>query len=98
MRSKRKIITGINKVHKRFKDRSFKITAYHSDNEFEYLREAVSLTPLHIVVREEHVGTVERSIRVVKERVRYHCQILPHKKMPKLMIDELLEIINTNLN
>ena len=45
-----------------------------------------------------HIGTVERSIRTVKERARYHCQNLPYKKMPKITIDHLLQLVISNLN
>ena len=97
-RGKKEIIDGISKVRKMFEDRGFKINGYHGDNEFECLRDTVNPVPLYIVARGEHVGIVERSIRTIKERARCHCQNTPFRKIPKVMVDDLLSLTNSNIN
>jgi hypothetical protein len=39
---------------------------------------------------QEHVGEIERKIRVIKERARGTFNTLPYKKLPRMMIIELL--------
>ena len=97
-RGAKELQNGIEKVVKRYTDRGFNINAYRGDNEFEVLRNFVAPAPLQIVGADDHVGTIERSIRTIKERARCTCQSLPYQKMPKIMIDHLLELIVTNLN
>ena len=46
----------------------------------------------------EHVGYIEQSIRVVKQCARATCADLPFKRMPKLMIVELIAGVNWALN
>ena len=97
-RSKETVINEIQRVTKMYKRRGFSVTKYHGDNEFECLHEFVNQTPVHIAARDKHVGIVEQSIRTMKERARCYCQNTPFCKVPKVMIDYLLELVNTNLN
>ena len=57
----------INHITRRFANRGFTITQYHGDNAFKALEKHLGAANLHIVANEEHVPTIERSIRVVKE-------------------------------
>jgi hypothetical protein len=41
---------------------------------------------------------VERRIRMLKERVRCNCNMLPYKTMPKVMMDETVHASNFWLN
>ena len=97
-RGKKEMERGIDKVISKFTQRGFHITALTGDNEFETLREHLSPTPLHIVAKGEHVGPIERSVRVIKERVRCSCQGLPYKKITKLMTRSTVEANVTWLN
>ncbi len=45
---------------------------------------------LNTTAAREHVGEKERKIRVVKERARWTFNTLPYKKLPKMMVVELL--------
>jgi hypothetical protein len=45
---------------------------------------------LNTTAAQEHVGEIERKIRVIKERTRGMCNTLPYKKLPKMMVIELL--------
>jgi len=48
--------------------------------------------------RDDHVGEVERSIRTIKERTRTTIHGLPFKRLPKLMIQELVHHAVKGLN
>ena len=88
----------IAKVIKCNTDRSFTINGFQGDNKFETLQEYLSPYPLHIVAADKHVRMVERSSRTMKERTRYTCQNLLYLKIPKIMIDNLLELVISMLN
>jgi hypothetical protein len=50
--------------------------------------------PHHVALNttavQEHVGAIERKISIIKERARGTLNTLPYKKLPKLMVIELL--------
>jgi hypothetical protein len=58
--------------------------------EFAFIR--TDLQPIHfdITPNDAHVPEVERSIQTIKERVRADIQELPFKRLPKLIIVELV--------
>jgi hypothetical protein len=60
------------------------------DVEFEKLRTLLPHMALNTTAAHEHVGEIERKIRVIKERVRGTFNTLPYKKLPKMMVVELL--------
>ena len=60
------------------------------DNEFEKLRNLVSILAINTTAAKEHVPEVERKIRLIKERRRGILNTLPFKKMPRLMLIELV--------
>ncbi len=60
------------------------------DMEFEKLRDMLPNVTLITTAAREHVGEIERKIRVIKERGRGTINMLPYETMPKLMIIELM--------
>ena len=46
----------------------------------------------------EHVGEVERRIRIIKERARGILATLPFKKLPRFMIIHLVHFVTMWLN
>ena len=62
--------------------KGFKFRAIKADGEFEDLVDPFATPELdvdmNITVRDEHVGEIERIVRVVKERTRATCSRLPH--------------------
>ncbi len=74
-----------------FTSRGLNISTAWGDNEFEKVREHIRPLQLETVGRGEHVGDIERSIRVCKERVRCTTTSLPYKKYPKIMVDHNLQ-------
>ena len=45
---------------------------------------------MHICEKGAHIGGIERSIRVIKERALCMCHSVPYKKYPKLMTISLI--------
>jgi hypothetical protein len=60
------------------------------DNEFEKLRNLVPILAINTTAAKEHVPEVKRKIRLIKERGRGILNTLPFKKMPRLMLIELI--------
>jgi hypothetical protein len=60
------------------------------DMEFEKLRTMMPHVALNTMAAREHIGEVGQKIRVIKERTRGTFNTLPYKKLPKLMVIELL--------
>ena len=69
-RSLRTIIIALESIINKYESRSFKITDFHGDSEFDkqQLNDFLEPAILHIYAREEHVGIIERPVRYVKER------------------------------
>ena len=60
------------------------------DNDFEKLRNLVPILAINTTAAREHVPEVEWKIRLIKERGRGILNTLPFKKMPRLMLIELI--------
>jgi len=73
-----------------YKSRGFQVVNIHSNMEFECVQHDFLPITLNITPRDAHVGEVERSIRTIKERVRSDIHSMPFKRLPKLMIVELI--------
>ena len=66
--------------------------------EFRGIRKYVFPTRLNVTAANDHVGKVERSIRTIKERTRTTIHGLPFKRLPKLLIQELIYHAAKGLN
>ena len=60
------------------------------DMESNKLKDLLTHIALNTTVAREHVGEIEQKIRVTKERARGTINTLPYKKLPRLMVIELL--------
>ena len=99
-RSLRSIMTALEKVQNKYSTRSFNITDYHGDNEFDKsaLKDFLLPALIHIYGRNEHVGPIERATRTIKERARSTCNGTPYKRITILMVRSLIEAIVEMLN
>jgi hypothetical protein len=97
-RSRGTIIKYLDKVFHLYRSRGFVITDLHTDNEFECIREHISPINLNTVAADGHVGEIERSIRTIKERNRSTVHGLPFKRLPRLMVREIVKHSVTCLN
>ena len=73
-----------------YRTRGFDIVDIQADMEFACIQHNVLPTQFNITPRDAHVGEVERSIRTIKERVRADIHDMPFKRLPKLIIVELV--------
>jgi hypothetical protein len=92
------MVKCITSVLSLYRSRGFAVTDMHVDVEFECLRENVLPVHLNIVAADSHVGEVERSIRTIKERNRATVHELPFKRLPKIMVREIVKHSVTCLN
>ncbi len=60
------------------------------DMDFDKLKNLLAHVALNTTVAREYVGKIEQKIRVIKQRARGMINTLPYKKLPKLMVIELL--------
>ena len=69
----------------------FRVVASLMDGAFSYLRGNLAdmSVALNDTSRDEHVGDIERYIRVIKERMRATYNTLPFKKMPGRLVIEM---------
>jgi len=60
------------------------------DNEFEKVRALVPGLHINTTAAKEHVPEIERRIRLIKERGRGILNTLPYKKIPQIILIELI--------
>ena len=89
-RTHKTILKEILLVIKLYTVRGLTIRDVHTDNEFECIREELRPINMNIVTADSHVGEVERSIRTIKERLRACVHGLPFRRLPKLMITQMV--------
>ncbi len=68
------------------------------DIEFEKLKNPMPHIALNTMVVREHVSEIKQKFRVINERARGTINTLPYKKLPKLMVIELLHFCIMRMN
>ena len=96
--TKETMLSFINKSILEYTARGFEVVDVHADKEFECLRESLGNVSLEICGPDEHVPEVERSIRTMKETIRATAHGLPYRRLPKLMVTELVAMATRCLN
>ncbi len=61
-----------------------------ADNKFESLRILLPILAVNTTAAKEHVPEVERRIRLIKERGNGILNTLPFKKMPQVILIDLI--------
>ena len=110
-RSKSTIMKAVKQEIARYTNRGFTVVNIFADQEFECIRS--DLASLHqqdnmrhiggpigleTCTTNEHVKEVERSIRTMKDTVRATVHGLPYKRLPRQIIQGLIEHTTTILN
>jgi hypothetical protein len=90
-RNKKHILKHIDNAFKLYHSRGFRVCDVHADCEFECIRQQILPCKLNVVAADAHVGEVEWSIRTIKERNRTTVHGLPYKRLPKLMVREVVK-------
>ena len=88
----------VNKSVFEYTSRGFAVVDTHADKEFECLRGCLGNVSLEICGPDEHVPEVEHSIRTMKETMRATAHGLPYRRLPKIMIVELVAMATRCLN
>jgi hypothetical protein len=97
-RTKTTMLKCINSSLLLYRTRGFTVVDIHADLEFECIREDIMPVHLNVLAADAHVGEVERSIRTIKERNRATVHGLPFKRLPKIMVREIVKHSVTCLN
>ena len=97
-RAKETMLSFVNKSIFEYTKRGFDVVDVPADKEFECLRELLGNVSLEICGPDEHVPEVERSIRTMKETMRATAHGLLYRRLPKLMIVELVVMATRCLN
>ena len=83
------IIAKLRSVCQVYHHRGFQVSVLLSDPEFEPIRSA--FPQLNCCAADEHVPDIEQYIRTVKDRVRSTYQMLPFKRVPRLVLIHLVK-------
>ena len=88
----------VNKTMKVCKNGGFNVKNTDADMQFQCMQEELEEVEVDIVDSEDHVEEVERAIRTEKEGIKGLVQGLPFRRMPRLMVRQLVEVAARNLN
>jgi hypothetical protein len=88
-RTAKQLVHTLEQVFMIYGSAGFVVQTAMMDMEFNK-KELLTNVALNTTVAREHVGEIEQKIRVIKERARGMINTLPYKKLPRLMVIELL--------
>ena len=89
-RTAKSIASRIDQIKHLYGRGGFTVGTILMDNEFEKIRALVPNLHINTTAANEHVPEIERRIRLIKERGRGYLNTLPFKKMPQLILIELI--------
>jgi len=86
-RTAKHLVQTIERVFRIYSTAGFIVQTAMMDMEFD---NAACGMALNTTAAREHIGEIERKIRVIKERARGTFNTLPYKKIPRVKVIELL--------
>ena len=89
-RTAKNLARHIDQIAQLYARGGFRVGTVLMDNEFEKLRPLVPTLSINTTAANEHVPEIERRIRLIKERGRGILNTLPFKKMPRVILIELI--------
>ena len=89
-RTAKRLAITLERVLKVYARGGFAVQTMMMDMEFEKLVDLLPSVAINTTAAQEHVGEIERKIRVIKERARGTINTLPYLQLPRLMIIELM--------
>jgi hypothetical protein len=90
LRTAKQLADGIQRIMDLYSRGGFQVGTILIDYEFEKLRNLVPIIVINTTAAREHVPEVERRIRLIKARSRGILNTLPDKKIPQLVLIELI--------
>ena len=85
-----KLTDYLVKVSKLYAQGGFTVRTILMDQEFDKVKDKTPSLEVNTTAAREHVGEIERGIRLVKERCRGTRAIMPFQQMPKLFMIHLV--------
>jgi hypothetical protein len=92
-RTAKHLVYTLERVFRIYGSAGFVVQTTMMDMEFDKLKDLLTHVAFNTTAAREHVGEIERKIRVIKERARGTINTLPYKKLPRLMMIELLHFL-----
>ncbi len=92
-RTAKRLVHTLERVFRIYGTAGFIMQTAIMDMEFKKLKDKLLNVILNTTAAQEHVGEIERKIRVVKERARCTTSVLPYNIRPKIMIIELMHFL-----
>ena len=92
------LINSFKKVINQYARGGYAVNLIMVDQEFEKLEGLLDSVEINTTASREHVGEIERSNRVVKERVRSISSTLPYTILPKQIVIHLVYYVVIFLN
>jgi len=89
-RTAKRLVNTLNRVFTIYGTAGFIVQTALMDYEFEKLKTLMPNVTLNTTAASEHMGEIERKIRVIKERAGCTVNTLPYPTLPDLMIIELM--------
>ncbi len=83
-------MAGIVRIMELYSCGGFQVGTVLMDNEFKKLRNLVPVLAMNTTAAKEHVPEVKQRIRLIKKRGRGILNTLLFKKMPQIMLIELI--------
>ena len=77
-------------ISRLYEARGFKINIVRGDGEFKCLQQDILPTRFDPAAADDHVDVVERSVQTVKADCRTLTHGLPFKRVPRLMVTEMI--------
>ena len=84
-RTANRLIHTLDHVVQIYSKAGFAVQTALMDMEFKKLKDKMPNMVINTIAAREHMGEIERKIRVIKERVRGTINVLPYSTSPKLM-------------
>jgi hypothetical protein len=89
-RTAKRLVHTLERVFRIYGLAGFVVQTTTMDMEFDKLKNLLAHVALNTTAAREHVSKIKQKIRVIKERARETINTLPYKKLPRLMVIELL--------
>ena len=89
-RSKRSLLEQFKQICRIYEARGFRINIVRGDGEFKCLTQDILPARFDPAAADDHVDVVERSIQTVKADCRTITHGLPFKRVPRIMVTEMI--------
>jgi hypothetical protein len=86
----KRLVHTLERLFRMYGSTGFVVQTTMMDMELEKLKNLLPHIALNTTTAREHVGEIEQNIRIIETTARGTFNTLPYKKLPRLMVIELL--------